>query len=37
MAQELGLEGKTDILARAVPHSGKFLREDKFLPQKAGS
>lgn len=38
MAQELGLEGKTDNLASTVPHSGKFLREkNKVLPQKAGS
>lgn len=32
MAQELGLEGKTDALASAVPHYGKFLREkDKIV------
>lgn len=37
MAQELGLEGKTDTLASAVLHSVKFLREDKVLLQKAGS
>lgn len=37
-AQELGLDGKTETLARAVPLSGKFLREkDKIFPQKAGS
>lgn len=38
MAEELGLEGKTDTAAGAVPHPGKFLREkDKIFLQKAGS